>query len=88
MFQETSILCVNYHKINNGLYPDEANWAADRCDSQLVNGFVCQTTEKDDFCARDDLSGPGSGNEDSTTDMIDPDSAPGESICLGIEFPI
>ena len=58
---------------------------ADRCDSQLVNGFVCQTTEKDDFCARDELS---SGNEDSTADMKDPDSAPGESICLGIEFPI
>ena len=51
-----------------------------------MNGFVCQTTEKDDFCARDELS--SSGNEDSTADTIDPDSAPGESICLGIEFPI
>ena len=79
---------LNYTQINDIRYPDNQNWATFRCDVQQVNGYVCQTVGVDDFCSDNEINQDQTDNEDSTTDMPDPDSGSFRSVSLGIEFPI
>ena len=82
-------------QINDVRYPADKNWATFRCDILQVNGYVCQTVNQGDFCGvvveedqESNQNQTDTGSGDSKPDDADPDSAPSQTVCLGIGFPM